>query len=131
MFRIYHSICGEKPYTVEAIGITCGDDVIVVVCGGTRYHVGATALAVSGCRINGLSSVASVLCVQGHKEDELARSSAEKLSSVLGCSVTVTIGIHIDNATSDEIHILCCNCDKAINQLLDQLRHHNGSYVDI
>jgi gallate decarboxylase subunit D len=69
-----------------------------------------------------ISSSASVLCVVGHKEDDLARSVALHLSAALECTVTVVAGLHVNNATDADVHILVDNCDKVIERLIARLR---------
>ncbi len=69
-----------------------------------------------------VSSSASVLCVVGHKEDELARGVALRLSAALGCTVTVVAGLHVDDATGGDIKALLANCDNAIERLTERLR---------
>jgi hypothetical protein len=52
----------------------------------------------------------SLLCVTGHKEDELARAAAHELATEFACRVNVTVGLHVDHATSDDIALLFENC---------------------
>ncbi|MDR0826971.1 MAG: hypothetical protein LBN33_03710 [Desulfovibrio sp.] len=105
---------GAGQHKVEAMVIACGKDILVALGGGTNCHIGATATAVprpslaDGAK---LSASASVLCVTGHKEDEIARGTALSLASACNCVVTVVAGIHIDGATSEDIAILKRNCE--------------------
>lgn len=116
---------GEGRHRVEALAIVCGSDLVVALQGGTHHHIGATAMAVprpSLADSSQLSSTASVLCVVGHREDDLARSVALHLSAALECAVTVVAGLHVDNATDADVHILVENCDRVIEQLIARLR---------
>jgi hypothetical protein len=117
--------CGGDRHRVEASALRCGNDLVVAVQGGTRHHIGATAMAVPRPSLadgSVVSSSASVLCVVGHKEDELARAVALKLSAALACTVTVVAGLHVDSATGGDIRLLLENCDHAIERLIVRLR---------
>ena len=115
---------GEGIYQVEAAAFLCGEDVVLVLAGGTRYHVGAVAMALPRPSLadpDKISASASVLCVTGHKEDELARSIALKLAATLNRRVTVTAGVHVDEASADEVKILLGNCEQVIEKITCRL----------
>ncbi|HEY3426205.1 MAG TPA: hypothetical protein VGL27_15520 [Negativicutes bacterium] len=115
---------GTGNLSVEVAAFICGKDIVVVIEGGTRYHVGAVALAIPRPSIADpaqISASASVLCVTGHKEDELARHTALQIASSLNCTVTVIAGIHIDAADAQNISELTDNCTYAIRKLMDKL----------
>lgn len=97
---------GESPHQIEAKVIQCGSDYIVVVGGSTFYHIGAIAVAICQPSIkdtNRLTTTVSIISVPGHKEDQLARTAAYNLSKILITTVTVCVGIHIDNAKHEDI----------------------------
>jgi hypothetical protein len=71
-----------------------------------------------------LSSTASVVSVPGHKEDQIARSAALQLARALNSTVAVSVGLHVDQATSDEIDILVDN----FHQLIDRIEREIASY---
>jgi hypothetical protein len=52
----------------------------------------------------------------GHKEDLLARDAALRLASQLNTTVLVSVGLHLDHATPDDINRLQTNFE----QLLDK-----------
>lgn len=90
---------------VEIIAVKCGRDLNVTICGGTRYHVGAMAL---GCARPPKKNVersanVSVVPVFEHKDDECARFAAKYLATRLNCVVAAAAGIHIDDASTEEI----------------------------
>ncbi|HET6411205.1 MAG TPA: hypothetical protein VFG53_04030 [Anaeromyxobacter sp.] len=96
----------ETRARLEAVCVACGEDLVVVVGGGERYHVGAVALALS------VESVAPplhrtnssyLLSVPGHKEEDLARAGSLRLSRALGKSVVVTAGVHEDRIAPERI----------------------------
>ena len=66
---------------------------------------------------NIVSSSASVLCLTGHKEDLLARKAALELARMLGHTVTVTVGLHIDDASAEAIAMLEANFQELLRQI--------------
>ena len=116
---------GHESHRVEAGAFLLGNDIVVVIGGGTKWHIGAVALAVPRSSLadpSQVSASASVLCVTGHKEDDLARSAALFLASTLKRTVTVVVGIHIDQASGEDINIVTANCHAAIERLQEKLR---------
>jgi len=91
---------------LEAVWVRAGDDLVVVVGGGERPHVGAAALAISlpsRKDPSRLTNSTSLLSVPGHKEEDLARDGALRLSKALGRNVVVTVGIHDDAIDAERI----------------------------
>lgn len=103
----------DGKYSVQAVVYTCGEDLSVTICGGTKPHVGAAALGVPYPSLTGdgtVSASVSVLCAAGHKEDELVRETAKQLASRFCCNVAVSAGIHIENASAQDIQRIWKNC---------------------
>jgi gallate decarboxylase subunit D len=111
---------GTMPFYIEAVALRCGDDWNVTIGGGTRYHIGATAVAFALPSFKDperMTGTVSVITLPGHKEDEVARSGALKLAKALETTVTVSVGIHIDNATWEEVQKLVSLFDQLIDEL--------------
>jgi len=88
-------------------------------------HIGAVAVAVPRKSLTGDgsdSASASVICITGHKEDEIARQIALRLSSAWQCVVTVSAGVHIDDATKDDIVLLYANMQELSEKLPDKVK---------
>jgi gallate decarboxylase subunit D len=120
MIKTLEFSVGEGDYRVAAWAAMCGADVVLVVVGGTRPHVGSVAVAISHSSLKDparLTASASVIAVPGHKEDQIAREAALKLSRALRTTVAVSAGLHVDDATPQEIERLVNN----FNQLVDQV----------
>jgi len=102
-----------KRLTTEAAGtlirirvLPMGKDLCVAVSGGDREHIGAVALAEPRPSLKekgGISATVSVLAVTGHKEDELAREVAREMAATLNVRVSVSCGIHVDQAGAEQI----------------------------
>ena len=113
---------GEGRLQVEASGERVGDDVHISVFGGSRPHIGAVALACP-CPENreGVRTFASVLCAPGHRDDLLAHALALRLCKATGRVVCLTVGLHVDAATDDDIQGLVRNAEAAAEALLPYL----------
>lgn len=114
---------------MEAICIVCGSDINLCISGGEEYHIGASALAVPRPSLsdeNNWSASASVMCVTGHKEDELARESALRLSSFFHCRVNVTAGIHVNKASSQDIELILKNYHVVIDKVVEGILEYKN-----
>jgi hypothetical protein len=68
-----------------------------------------------------LSASASVICILGHKEDELAKAVSEILSASLNAVVTVIAGIHWDNISFDGIRQVIKNSEILTDMILEKI----------
>jgi hypothetical protein len=119
------SSAGTGAYRVDAVALICGPDIALCLYGGTHPHVGACALALprpSLLDAEKPSASASVLTALGHKEDEVVRAAALDLATAFGSRVSVCAGIHIDDATSEDIALLWANYEQALSEIKEKLR---------
>ncbi len=118
-------VAENTKYEVNLTAICCGEDLSVTITGGTKAHVGAVALGCSrmpdGRKLKYSASVSS-LVVLDHKDDYVARKVAGLLADEWGGNVSVTAGIHIDDATKEELILLQDNVMKACDQLIQIYR---------
>ena len=136
---------GAAPYDIhlEAKSAGKGNDVIAVITGGTRPHVGAVALAepafaphpVTGePGPNGSAPIATPpsagepgasgpapvsvpvasLSASGHKDAVLAEMFAKGLCERFGVNVCASAGVHVDGADKDEIALMVENAKKLL-----------------
>jgi hypothetical protein len=85
---------------IEATVNAVGEDLVIVVGGGERPHVGCVVLAQPGAsKGNGgsWSASCSVLTIPPHKEEPIARGIASRIAEEFGTVTVVTAGIHEDN----------------------------------
>lgn len=83
-----------------------GRDLVVVIGGGERPHVGSVVLAQpvpSRSRPGSWSASCSVVTIPPHKEEPLARRVAEELVAATGAVVVATAGVHDDGLDRDGI----------------------------
>ena len=83
----------EGAYNLEAGVRLIGQDVLVAIWGGEKPHIGAVSVAQPRPSLKYpevMSATASVICLPGHKENELAKAASEILAAALNTSVVVT-----------------------------------------
>ena len=93
----------------------------MAVWGGEKPHIGAVAVAQPRPSLKDpevTSASASVFCMVGHKEDELAKAAAEIMAATLNTQVVVTAGIHWDNLDPEGIQKIIKNSEVLVDQIL-------------
>ncbi|OEH86691.1 hypothetical protein BHU72_10345 [Desulfuribacillus stibiiarsenatis] len=114
---------GEKPYCIEILGQNIGEDLYVCIAGGTKPHIGAVCLSQYHPSMkdpNKPSASTSLLVIVPHKEGEIITKIGDDLARVLQKNIVITGGIHIDQASEQDIHILLGNLDQALTELKAQ-----------
>jgi gallate decarboxylase subunit D len=101
---------GEGRYRVWLQKQELGDDLIYTLGGGERPHVGGVVLKVPGQDVRTLS-------FSTHRDLDVLVPIAEAASLKYGCTVVAVGGIHIDDATKEEIGILVGNVRELLKEL--------------
>lgn len=120
---IEHHVESGK-YSVTAMATKLGRDLVILIYGGEKPHIGAVAVSVPRpSRRNPLkiSSTTSVFTLMGHKEDLIARNAAAKLARTTNSVTVVLMGIHVNKATKSDIKLLVKNAEKAVNGLIQKI----------
>lgn len=120
MYSNYYAEAGEGKYSVKAAATYLGEDISVAVGGGTLDHIGAVSLGVYEPIRD--SATISTISVFTHRDDAIASYFAKTISKDRKCTVSVSAGIHIDDATEDDIAILKENAYVCCKKLLCALR---------
>ena len=114
----------REAYNLEAFVKEIGQDLLVAMWGGERPHIGAVAIAQPRPSLrdeSAVSATASVFCYVGHKDDLLAKESAERISAALDRNVTVTVGIHWDDIDEADIKMIVGNSRQLVNMIIDEV----------
>jgi len=114
----------REAYTLEAFVKRIGEDLLVAIWGGERPHIGAVAAAQPRPSLrdqNRLSATASVFCYVGHKEDDIAKEAAERLSAALNTNVTVTAGIHWDDIDEAGIRAVLEHSRQLVDMIIERV----------
>ena len=116
MVEIINASAGEGRFEIEARARRCGDDWCVAVCGGELPHVGAVSLGQYEPERE--SATVSTITVHNHRDDAVTSRFAKAIATARKCTVTVTAGIHVDDAGAAELALLEKNCEACLNALL-------------
>lgn len=122
----YDIVLEKGRHQVCLSATSCGEDWNVVIVGGEKYHIGAVAMGIPSF-IDGDTKRPMVTVnsssVMGHKDDELARKVVIDLVKEFSKIVVVTMGIHVDHATEEDISILSNNTLEVCKRLAEQVKH--------
>lgn len=115
---------GNGKYRLHAVVILYGKDIGISVTGGDRPHIGAVAVAQCAPGINRkerLNVSVSVITLTGHKEDEIAKTMAMKLSREFSVNVMVSAGMHWDVISTRGINAVCENSRKLSDAIIKEI----------
>ncbi len=109
--------CGEGLFAVEAKAEWLGGDIAVSVAGGTAPHIGAVSLAVYEPLRD--SATVSTVTVHTHRDDAVAAYFAKTISREMKCTVSVSAGLHLDDASDEDIRRLFTNSKECCRALIE------------
>ncbi len=124
MYDIIIEKCGRGKHELKAVAAVTEDGINVYIGGGERPHIGSIAVSLPRPSLTGdgsMSSTTSVFNVRGHKDDGIALPMAEDICRRTGMAVVVTAGIHIDDATIDDINLLKENGARLVERILNKI----------
>ncbi|MEF8880183.1 MAG: hypothetical protein V5A64_07330 [Candidatus Thermoplasmatota archaeon] len=96
---------GEEKTKVWLKKQKIGDDVLLIVGGGEKNHIGAAIMCTPGGKTR-------VLKYGSHKDHIVLKSIAEKACEKYKRVVVAVGGIHIKNASEKEINQVVENCER-------------------
>jgi len=96
---------GNGRYRLEAAVSVSENGISVHLIGGEAPHIGSVVLAEPRVSLTGegRSCTSSVLNRLGHKDEAFARDLAERLCKQAATAVCVCAGVHIEDATAEDI----------------------------
>ncbi len=100
---------GKGKYKISLTHSFIGKDLLVIITGGVS-HIGAVSLSEK--------DKISTVCKKLHKDDIITSKVAPLIYDSLGVDTLVVCGIHLDNATKNDIKILVKNAKKCVNKFL-------------
>ncbi len=101
---------GEGKYKVWLEEKKIGDNIIYILGGGEKSHIGGVVI----CEPN---KQAQAIRLEGHFDDIVLKPIAEAACKKYKTKVVAIGGVHVDNATKKEIDLLVENCLMLVNQL--------------
>lgn len=119
---------GEGRYQIEVQATRTQDGLIVHLLGGEKPHVGAVAISVPRPKKNGEGFTVDTWLspIPGHKDGDIAKPTAERIARQRNENVVVIAGVHISNATKEEINKLVANSLEAVELLIEKLEVQNA-----
>ena len=117
---------GEGRYEILGTAVHCGKDVALIFAGGSCPHVGAVSVGMYEPLRR--SATVSTITVFTHRDDCLAVKCAKGASARLHCQAAVTVGIHIDKASQEELRILEENFWACSEELIDRLKQEREGW---
>ncbi len=94
---------GEGKYKVWLEQKNLGNDLLYVLGGGEKTHIGGIVVCKPG-------KDSQIIRLEGHYDDVVLKPIAEAACKKYKTNVVAVGGIHIDNATNEEINRLVKNC---------------------
>ncbi|MGY5875044.1 MAG: hypothetical protein RTU30_04810 [Candidatus Thorarchaeota archaeon] len=97
-----------------------GRDLLITIYGGDEHHVGGVSIAYptkSHYRDADTVSV-STLSFPGHKDYVVSNSAADRICKALHRPVIVTVGIHVDNATKEQIEQIVTIVESFVDEVI-------------
>jgi hypothetical protein len=94
---------GKGKYKVWIKQNNIGEDKIYFLGGGDKSHIGGIVICEPGKKIN-------VIRLKNHYDYMILEIIAEKIFKKYNEKIIITGGVHIDNASKDEIEIIIENC---------------------
>lgn len=101
---------GEGKYKVWLKQEKIGDNLLFVLGGGEKSHIGGVVICEPGKKTQAIR-------LEGHFDDIVLKPIAEAACKKYKTKVVAVGGIHVDNATKKEIDLLVENCLMLVNQL--------------
>jgi len=98
---------GEGKYKVWLEQKKIDDDLIYILGGGEKSHIGGVVICEPGKPTN-------VIRLEGHYDDIVLQPIAEKACGKYKTTVVALGGVHVDNATEEEINTLVENCKELV-----------------
>jgi len=98
---------GEGRYKVYLIKNQIGDDLIYFLGGGEKPHIGGVVICIPGKK-------AKVVRLENHYDYQVLTPIAEEACKKYNKTIAAIGGIHVDNATKEEINIIIKNCKELL-----------------
>ena len=99
---------GRGKYKVWLEEKKLGDDVVYILGGGEKEHIGGIVI----CGPD--NDPQAIIRLEGHYDDIVLKPIAEAACKKYGKKVVAVGGVHIDNASKEDINKLVENCKELV-----------------
>ena len=104
---------GEGRYAVRLESYDVGKDMLIVITGGEEDHIGSATLIETKGHLQ-------TIIKKGHQDHVVSEKMANIIYDTIGEDLLVVCGIHIDDASKEEIDILVDNAQACVNIFLKE-----------
>lgn len=98
---------GEGKYKVFLEKKELNSDLIFILGGGEKSHIGGVVICEPGKK-------SQIIRLEGHYDDIVLKPIAEAACKKYNSKVVAVGGVHVDNATEQEIDLLVKNCKELV-----------------
>jgi len=102
---------GEGRYIVKLESYNVGKDMLIVITGGEEDHIGSATLIETKGHLQ-------TMIKKGHQDHVVSERMANIIYDTIGKDLLVVCGIHIDDASKDEIDILINNAQVCVDRFI-------------
>ena len=107
---------GEGRYLVNLVYLLIGEDILILITGG-KEHIGGVSLVENNSFSN--------MYKKNHKDNVISDMVAPFIYDSLKKDILVICGIHIDDATPDDIDTLINNAKECAEKFLKKVNNDN------
>ena len=104
---------GEGRYRVRLESYAIGKDRLVILTGGEEEHIGSATLVEAKSHLQ-------TMIKRGHQDHVISEKTANMIYDKMGEDLLVICGIHIDDASTEEIDILVHNAQVCVDIFLKE-----------
>lgn len=122
----FECVAGEKPVAVRGIMTFTDNGLVLQLYGGTHEHVGSVTVSRASATIRDPEkkrATSSVINIPPHMDELVARPASERLALLFDTAVVCVAGLHIDNATGEEIAAMVKNAETVVDRLASSLKN--------
>ena len=101
---------GKGKYTVWLEQHTIGRDILFILGGGEKTHIG-------GVIIGEVGKPPEIHIIGNHYDHQVLTPIVEAAQKKFNTTILAVGGVHIDNATKDEVAILIENCQALADEI--------------
>ena len=104
---------GEGRYSVRLESYDIGKDMLIVITGGEEDHIGSATLIEAKGHLQ-------TMIKKGHQDHVVSEKMANIIYDTIGKDLLVVCGIHIDDASKEEIDILVKHAQACVDTFLKE-----------
>ena len=104
---------GEGRYSVRLESYSIGKDILIIITGGEEDHIGSATLIEERGHLQ-------TMIKKGHQDHVVSEKMANIIYDTIGKDLVVVCGIHIDDASKEEIDILVGNAQACVDRFIEK-----------